>query len=495
MRNGKRGAEAGMESNTRTGNKICGRLCVKLTGYLDSPLSVGSGEQEETDADILLDARGVPFIPGSTLAGALRAYNKELGLEKESDQLFGTPFGGTPGTKGDRQSRIFCYDTYLNNATTSIRNGVKLGKNKTAESGAKYEIQVIERNAAFCMRIEIIEREDLLSKETNIQEVGNRDRLWVKRWVHGFLSGELRIGSRSNRGFGKLIIESAKVKRFQMEQQDDYLEGLEWNWDNDSAFDKAETIECKYSINEKRNLCTEHLLEVPLEIPYTLLVRTYSAVFRKGEDLPDYGQLTVKNKGEQAVIPGSSIAGAFRSHIAKIVKRIAEFQSWEETQKKLEPFFGTWIDGKEKGETLLASRVIFEEIVVNGGNGLPMNRVAIDRFTGGTVEGALFEEIPWANGNVTFRVRWKKSKDDECNKMSSHKVICGMLLWAILDLQSGILPLGGETAIGRGIFRKPKDQKSEICLDGKSLCESETCEYMQAAALWCKGEKNGTAGK
>ena len=62
-------------------------------------------------------------------------------------------------------------------------------------------------------------------------------------------------------------------------------------------------------------------MEVPLRIPYTLLVRSYSTAFTKADSLPDYGQMTVKDEGEQAVIPGTSLAGAFRSHIARIVKQ------------------------------------------------------------------------------------------------------------------------------------------------------------------------------
>ena len=108
---------------------------MEVEGYLASPLSIGSGEQEDTDADVILDASGTPFIPGSALAGVLRSYSKELGLGKEADQLFGTPEGETLGSGSDRQSRIFCYDTRLENVVLGIRDGVKLGEHKTPEQG------------------------------------------------------------------------------------------------------------------------------------------------------------------------------------------------------------------------------------------------------------------------------------------------------------------------------------------------------------------------
>lgn len=37
-----------------------------------SPLSVGSGEDRLTDSDIVRDSRGIPYIPGTSLAGVYR---------------------------------------------------------------------------------------------------------------------------------------------------------------------------------------------------------------------------------------------------------------------------------------------------------------------------------------------------------------------------------------------------------------------------------------
>ena len=276
-------------------NKICGRLCGsrRIPGI---SLSIGSGEQEDTDADVILDASGTPFIPGSALAGVLRSYSKELGLGKEADQLFGTPEGETLGSGSDRQSRIFCYDTRLENVVLGIRDGVKLGEHKTPEQGSKYEMQIIERGATFRMRIEIIERKDCVDRWKSIDQVWEIEESWIRQWLLGFSVGELRMGAKTSRGFGKLKIESARVKKFNMELREDYLKWLDWSWEDKDAFKKAECIDIR-SDTENVNPRTEHVLEVPLQIPYTLMVRTYSEAFRKGEEIPDYGQLTVGGRG------------------------------------------------------------------------------------------------------------------------------------------------------------------------------------------------------
>ena len=220
-----------------------------------------------------------------------------------------------------------------------------------------------------------------------------------------------------------------------------------------------------------------------LRISGTLLVRTYAVAFTRTEDIPDYGQMTVGGHGKQAVIPGSSWAGAFRSHLVKTVQELLRQPDWKEAQKILNPLFGTWGDTEMRNQELHASGLIFEETVIDGGHGLPVARIAVDRFTGGTVQGALYEEIPWTGGEIILPIRWRKNglnlTDDE---------ICGLLLWAVKDLQAGILAVGGETSVGRGIF-EPVHGKDNLFLDGDVLTDEDQKRCMQAAVLWVKGNR------
>lgn len=62
-----------------------------------------------------------------------------------------------------------------------------------------------------------------------------------------------------------------------------------------------------------------------------------------------------------------------------------------------------------RNQELHASGLIFEETVIDGGHGLPVARIAVDRFTGGTVQGALYEEIPWIGGEIILPIRWRKN--------------------------------------------------------------------------------------
>ena len=50
---------------------------------LKSPIIIGNGISEETDIDLLLDSNNNPFIPGSSLAGAI---NYELANKRGIDE-------------------------------------------------------------------------------------------------------------------------------------------------------------------------------------------------------------------------------------------------------------------------------------------------------------------------------------------------------------------------------------------------------------------------
>ena len=227
-------------------NKICGRLCVEMTGHLASPLSIGSGEEEHSDSDVVFRASGEPYIPGSSLAGALLEYSAAIKGEEETKKMFGMPRGGVPGSRDDRQSRIFVYDARIGQAEVGIRDGVKLNEDKTASHMGKYELQFVERNAPIKIRIEMIEREDCFEKAKSeitgrerteeIEQVWDRERQWIYLWLKGFESGELRLGARSRRGFGKIAIDHARVKVFDMRKSDSYKEWLDWDWEQADAF-------------------------------------------------------------------------------------------------------------------------------------------------------------------------------------------------------------------------------------------------------------------
>ncbi len=63
-----------------------------------------------------------------------------------------------------------------------------------------------------------------------IEQVWDRERQWIYLWLKGFESGGTAVGARSRRGFGKIAIDHARVKVFDMRKSDSYKEWLDWDW-------------------------------------------------------------------------------------------------------------------------------------------------------------------------------------------------------------------------------------------------------------------------
>ncbi|WP_269849662.1 RAMP superfamily CRISPR-associated protein [Methanosarcina horonobensis] len=67
-----------------TEESVVGKTIVKGKLKLLSPLLLGSGNDDLADIEVMKDSKGNPFIPGTSLAGALRHYFED----NFQDQLY-----------------------------------------------------------------------------------------------------------------------------------------------------------------------------------------------------------------------------------------------------------------------------------------------------------------------------------------------------------------------------------------------------------------------
>ena len=67
------------------------RVYYRYIFRLKSPLALGSGISDNTDSDVLLDSRGVPYIPATSIAGVIRHSVDE----DTARELFGTIQNGS----------------------------------------------------------------------------------------------------------------------------------------------------------------------------------------------------------------------------------------------------------------------------------------------------------------------------------------------------------------------------------------------------------------
>ena len=135
------------------------------------------------------------------------------------------------------------------------------------------------------------------------------------------------------------------------------------------------------------------------------------------------------------VVPGTSWAGAFRHRIEELAGGSGKALTDE--------WFGKVETGGNGNKT--RSRITFSESQISGGAFKEITRNAIDRFTGGAADGALYTEKTYYGGDTELKIVIKSDSIDEN--------FGNALAAAIADLHGGYLAVGGLTAVGRGLFK------------------------------------------
>lgn len=122
------------------------RVYYRYIFRLKSPLALGSGISDNTDSDVLLDSRGVPYIPATSIAGVIRHSVDE----DTARELFGTIQNGS-----GEMSKVLTYDAVCTGENAvSVRDSVRLN-NKVAEDTGKFDFEAVETGAEFRGYIEL----------------------------------------------------------------------------------------------------------------------------------------------------------------------------------------------------------------------------------------------------------------------------------------------------------------------------------------------------
>ncbi len=417
--------------------KIVCRMFYRIPVTLASPLSISSGVNAETDHDVLVTKDGKPFITGASIAGAFRDYLCKYKPDDVVNELFGYI---QPAQKKDEEqkgamSRIFISDIVFNDAVMSVRDGIKLTEYKTTSGTAKFDYQIVEPSVSGILRLEsVIYEQDALTEE-DVKEA-------VRIMLSGVQNGSIRFGFKKNRGMGKLrVSETYEYRSFAFTKDsmaaEEYMAFLD---------DPSYSTESLTEWNASENDCI--FMRVSLSLSGGISIRTYSAQ----PNAPDYSHLTScirDNKGktkEMPVIPGSSWNGAIRARAFDLLKYELGCPGLTE---ELENVWGVHYTKDEKGNVIkteyTASQIIFSESTLTGKAHLVrMTRNKINRFDASTVNTALYTERACFEGETQLEIMIKNKTNNQW--------IAGLLWLVLCDLQQGLLAVGGQTAVGRGIF-------------------------------------------
>ena len=425
-------------SETKDKDVIVRRLYARGKWKLHSVAHFGGDETGIADMCLLRDAKEHPFIPGASIAGAARSFlaRQSLpwieyrdGLTKELPELkqfFGG--GDKPNTNkpGTMSALIVADATCVSEqAKTSIRDGVRVDtRSGSAAAKAKFDVEVVERGTEFDLCLECIIRDgdDELEK------------LFLAL-LHGFQQGDIRLGARTRRGYGRGKVASWEIRDLKMNYPEDVMA-----WLRDDVWSLPASNLTPYPLPSDQRQYFR--LEANFFLRTSLLIRSSPT----DPEAPDMVHLHSDGK---PVVPGTSFAGAFR-HRASL---IADTIGW--SKDTVSEIFGSVHEqgAKDQQKDLWASRVWIEEKLVKNVKSQWQDRVAIDRFTGGSLQSALFNEKPIfpiclkdlkkPKPHLRLTLTLEEPEDEEI----------GLLFLTLRDFWNGHAALGGETSNGRGTFQ------------------------------------------
>ena len=464
--------------------KYTHRYLARFVIEAKTPLAIGSGERDVmTDRLVATDVNGFPYIPGTALAGVLRNALTTQGNQKIINDLFG--YQAKDDGQGSRlilssaqmvgidgkvidglQENKFEDPFYANFKNLPIRQHVRISHKGAAEQGGKFDEQIVFKGTRFCFEMELVGNESD-EKDWNLL-------------LDEFTNPAFRIGGGTRKGFGAIKVEKAKSEVLDLTMEENLNQYLE----------KSSELNDKFwtSVKDKKpDMGETNLIKYQLTLtPDDFFL--FGSGFGNEDGSADMSYVTEKvidwesGEGkfseEKVLIPGTSVKGALAHRTAFHFNKLKEVFA----DKMDEPNFcssliqkGYWIpdncknfdssnkedvfkmmtDGNPAVRAMFGysanddegkrGNVIFSDIFSkNNFSKKLLNHVAIDRFTGGAMDGALFsEEVTATKEQFPLEIFVKKDMNGEYLEAFE----C-----ALNDLCTGMLPLGGGTMRGHGCF-------------------------------------------
>lgn len=377
-----------------------------VNGLCETPLRVGAADGDlET---VLTDADGIAFVPGSSLAGAMRNWLEGSAWRGLVEALFGSQ--KHPG------SLLFSDARFTADAPRATRPRLRIcGERGSADEGGKFDVAQLSPGAKFAFTLTWLGRtlaEDELAATEGMLAALN--------------SGLVRLGAQKSNGFGRVTLQVRK-RAYDLRKAD---ARAAWRSDEEGG-DLLELPSMQAAGNVTFTLTG---------MADSLLVRAASVEYRG-----DGQQSVTPNLAEDGapILPASSIKGAVRARAEMIVHSV---KLVKEPKTYIESLFGRGAEGKKDPQNKekdmgVAGSVRFEDVRVSAPQKREISRIRIDRFTGGVIRGGLFTEEPLC-GEVRLRLT-----------APAEPLGCALLFYALRDLGLGLYNLGSGSAIGRGYLR------------------------------------------
>lgn len=288
-----------MARNITSRFHLCGTLVTQ------SPLHVGGcGEEVDTDLPLARDGAGQLYIPGTSLAGALRELAERLFGESAIDELWGYQ-------RDDRGHASFVAvdDMVIENSETvvvEIRDHVGIDREYgAAAEHIKYDRAILPRGTRLNLHVTV-----------DVPVRGQRDQAlaMLATLKQALEAGEVRLGAAKTRGLGHVRLDGGQLTEQVFGTRQGILASLRQTNGNVVSQEDIDSAKQAHPAQKQPRLT----LKIHWKPVGPLMVKA-------GFDgiAADMLPLVTGCDGQVSlVLPGSSVKGAFRSQAERIVRTV-----------------------------------------------------------------------------------------------------------------------------------------------------------------------------
>lgn len=505
--------------------KIDTRIIVEGKLIAQTPLHVGGlGTDIGVDLPLAVNGKGDLYVPGTSLAGALRGWMEVAISPDDAEEMWGYQ----KEKKSDEgiASFVIIEDgavTLAEGASCEIRDNVGIDRcTGTAAEGIKFDRAILPRGTKIDLRMVVDIGPDSKLGESDVKS-------HLRALLDRLIAEDIRLGASKTRGLGRLKLEISSIKEQKLSIRDGILSILDK--------DKGGNEIGLEGLGKATKTIDEGLeIEIQWEPDGPLMV----ASGHDGMAVDTLPLVSGVNSQLSFVIPGSSIKGALRTQAERIWRTLCggpvcdESETPNSRQRFLNqlrmPIDGNnehnivhWVFGAAGEENGKNNSAKSEKGVIPGLGALAIDdcytssvrlsyqdwsaveqaksdtdlrgaiqntgipeftnklqqavHVAIDRWTGGAAEGALYSVlephgIEWEPIRISFNL--KRIAQDKKN------AALALILLLLRDLAQGRIPLGFGVNRGMGAIKVNK-----VLMRGPGL---KMLDDMDATELVINGE-------
>ncbi len=464
------------------------KLIINCKLRTEAPLLIGCGQDDGlTDILLLKDKQGRPFIPGTALAGVLRSEIAGIYGEAAADSLFGSV------ADDGNQSMLCVSDVMLESKGIVVRDGVAVDElTGVAKAGAKFDYEALERGAEGTVLLELTVRRGFLNK--SIPGFSYQHNTFAAKGdcygemaasLADLLTSGIKLGAMTSKGCGRVAAPvPARVHDFAFGQGKAAAKWLQY-------LEKGVLPEALYVASDKAARSkADFYLSIDCRLLGALLIRETDV--SEEQKVENIAAVQLKSR-DAYVIPGTSWKGVLRHQAYKILLALThnDVARVEQLQNDCFGYAGNGVDGEQQGGK--KSRLSVEETYIKKSDLFPKkhSRNRIDRFTGSTVDTALFTDEPvWQQDKAMAPI-----KLNACMKNCT-EAEAGLMLLLLKDLWLGNINIGSGKGSGRGVLRgshcEISYQGKDYILDAKSGFSLQgSSDVLEGYVQKLVGELNG----